>query len=76
MLLNNPLIYKYKFFLLIYNMKKIILSIIIFIVIIFLLNYDQLKVDILTNLVISRGVVALNCFWYKTRSCRNRIWLY
>ena len=46
-------------------MKKILLSLLVFLIILCLINYEQLKVDILTELVISRGVVSVNCFWYK-----------
>jgi len=46
-------------------MKKILLSLLVFIIIIFLINFDQLRIDIVTNLVISRGVIFVNCFWYK-----------
>ena len=46
-------------------MKKILLSLLVFLIILCLINYEQLRVDILTELVISRGVVSVNCFWYK-----------
>ncbi len=46
-------------------MKKILLSLSVFLIILTLLNYEQIRVNILTNLVISRGVIAINCFWYK-----------
>jgi len=46
-------------------MKKILLSLLVFLIILCLINYEQLRVDILTELVISRGVVSVNCLWYK-----------
>ena len=48
-----------------YYMKKILIMAIVFLLILFVINYEQLRVDILTKLVISRGVVTIDCFWYK-----------
>ena len=37
----------------------------IIIVIIILFNYDDVKIWILNRLIIKRGILAPNCFWYK-----------
>ena len=42
----------------------IILLIIVIIVIIFI-HYDDLKIWILNRIVLLRGILSPNCFWYK-----------
>ena len=34
------------------------------IIILFLHNYDQIRIWMLNILVINRGIISLNCFWY------------
>lgn len=46
-------------------MKKILLVLLVFFTILKLINFEQLRVNILTELIISRGVITIDCFWYK-----------
>ena len=45
--------------------KQLVLLIIVIIIIIIYLNLDSIKTWIIIRLVILRGVLAPNCFWYK-----------
>ena len=45
--------------------KLIIFTLIIIITFILIISNDWVQVNIMTRLVILRGVIAPNCFWYK-----------
>ena len=49
-------------------MDKVYLIFIIFVIFIIIIiskNYDGIKVWILNRIIVLRGIIAPNCFWYK-----------
>ena len=43
----------------------IILFILIIVFLVLLIDFEQLQIDIMTHLVINRGVIHVNCIWYR-----------
>ena len=44
---------------------KLYIIIILLIILIIFTNYDYIKIWILNRLIVQRGILAPNCFWYK-----------
>ena len=47
---------------------KILLLILFILVIIVFLNYDNIRINLIVFLIINRGLIAPNCFWWKIAS--------
>ncbi len=55
---------KFYFYITYMSNIKIILAVVLILVVIIFLNYANIRINLIVFLIINRGLIAPNCFWW------------